>query len=217
LGATLTATRRLELLEWAQKAGAWLIEDDYDSEYRYDSQPIPSLQGLDRDSRVIYIGTFSKVLFPSLRLGYLVVPPDLVERFSAVRDAIDIFPPSLHALAVAEFISGGHFARHLRRTRMLYSERRDALVTALDKDLGGSLRVVGAEAGMHLTALLAKRAGDRAIATRAARDGLWAMPLSVCYLGARAREGLVLGYGGTSVADIPGAVRRLRHAIETTP
>lgn len=214
LGVTMSAARRLQLLEWAQGSGAWLIEDDYDSEYRYESQPITSLQGLDRDSRVIYIGTFSKVLFPALRIGYLVMPPDLVGRFSAVRDAMDIFPPSLSAAVLGEFISEGHFARHLRRTRALYAERRSALVDALHHELGSFLSIVGAEAGLHLTAILGKQSGDKAIAERAARDGLWTMPLSVCYLGPASRHGLVLGYGGTSLSDIPEAVHRLRRVIE---
>ena len=214
LGVTMTAARRLQLLDWAQATGAWIIEDDYDSEYRYESQPIAALQGLDRDARVIYIGTFSKVLFPALRVGYLVIPHDLVGRFAAVRDALDICPPALHPAVLADFITEGHFARHLRRTRALYAERRAALVEALRREFARLLNVVGAEAGFHLTAILAARSGDRAISERARRDGLWAMPLSACYLGPPAHQGLVLGYGGTSAAQIPGAVRRLRRAME---
>jgi GntR family transcriptional regulator/MocR family aminotransferase len=213
LGVAMSPARRLRLLEWAHATGAWIIEDDYDSEYRYESQPIASLQGLDRDDRVIYMGTFSKVLFPSLRVGYLVVPPDLIERFSAVRAAMDIFPPALNPAVLADFIAEGHFARHLRRTRALYAERRSVLVEALRREVCPLLTVVGAEAGFHLTAILAVSSGDRPIAERAARDGIWAMPLSACYLGQPAHQGLVLGYGGTSVAQIPGAVRRLRRAV----
>jgi GntR family transcriptional regulator/MocR family aminotransferase len=113
LGATMSGSRPLQLLDWAQATGAWIIEDDYDSEYRYESQPIAALQGLDRDARVVYVGTFSKVLFPALRVGYVVVPPDLVDRFSAVREAIDICPAGFLSAVLAEFISEGHFARHL--------------------------------------------------------------------------------------------------------
>jgi GntR family transcriptional regulator / MocR family aminotransferase len=214
LGATLSAARRLQLLDWAQSTGAWIIEDDYDSEYRYDSQPIAALQGLDRDARVVYIGTFSKVLFPALRVGYLVIPADLVDRFAAVREAMDICPPALPSAVLADFIAGGHFARHLRRTRSLYRERRGALVECLRRSLGGRLQVVGAEAGMHLVALC-RRPADRSIALRAAREGLWAMPLSGCYLGPPAQRGLVLGYGGTSAAEMPKAVLRLQRAIDT--
>lgn len=212
LGATLSAARRLQLLDWAQASGSWVIEDDYDSEYRYESQPIAALQGLDRDARVVYIGTFSKVLFPALRLGYLVVPPDLVERFAAVREAMDICPPALSPAALADFIVEGHFARHLRRTGLLYRERRSALVEGLRGALGRRMQVVGAEAGLHLVALC-DRPADRSISQRAAREGLWVMPLSACYLGRPARNGLVLGYGGTSTTQMPRAVERLRRVI----
>ncbi len=124
LGSTMSAARRLQLLNWAQQHGAWIIEDDYDSEYRFESTPVSSLQGLDTNERVIYIGTFSKVLFASLRLGYMVIPPDLVERFVAVRHVMDIFPPYLFQDVIADFMREGHFARHIRRMRLLYSGRR---------------------------------------------------------------------------------------------
>jgi GntR family transcriptional regulator/MocR family aminotransferase len=213
LGVAMSLARRLQLLEWAHATGSWIIEDDYDSEYRYESQPIASLQGLDRDARVIYIGTFSKVLFPALRVGYLVIPPDLVDRFAAVREAMDIFPPALNPAVLADFIAEGHFARHVRRMRALYAERRSVLVEALERELSPLLRVVGAEAGFHLTAVLEQSGSDLAIAERAARDRLWVMPLSVCYRGAAAHHGLILGYGGTTTAAIPGAVRQLRRAL----
>jgi GntR family transcriptional regulator/MocR family aminotransferase len=216
LGFTMRPDRRLQLLDWAQATGAWLIEDDYDSEYRYESQPISALQGLDRDARVIYIGTFSKVLFPAVRIGYLVIPPDLVGRFSAVRAAMDICPPGLNQAVLADFIAEGHFARHLRRTRAIYAERRGAMVEALHRELGPRLEVVGAQAGIHLTAILAEGAEDRAISERAARDGLWVMALSSRYLGPPTRQGLVLGYGGTSVEQIPDAVRRLRRIMSAS-
>jgi GntR family transcriptional regulator / MocR family aminotransferase len=211
LGATLSASRRLQLLDWAQATGSWIVEDDYDSEYRYESQPIAALQGLDRDARVVYIGTFSKVLFPGLRVGYLVVPIDLVGRFAAVREAMDICPPALTAAVLADFIAEGHFARHLRRTSLLYRERRRALVEGLELHLGGRLRVVGAEAGIHLVALGDRR--DRAISRRAAEEGLWVMPLSSCYLGRPTQHGLVLGYGGTGMAEMSRAVERLRRVV----
>jgi GntR family transcriptional regulator/MocR family aminotransferase len=207
LGATLTATRRLRLLDWAQRSGAWILEDDYDSEYRYESQPIAALQGLDRDSRVIYIGTFSKVLFPALRVGYLVVPADLVSRFAALRAALDDFPSTLYQAVLTDFLAEGHFARHLRKMRALYRERRGALVEALRSELG--LQVLGERAGMHLTALLEPGTDDRRLAEQAARQGLWTMPLSACHLGEPARPGLVLGYGGTGIPEILEGVRRL--------
>jgi len=213
LGVTMSASRRLQLLAWARRSGSWIIEDDYDSEYRYESLPVAALQGLDRDGRVVYIGTFSKVLFPALRLGYLVVPPDLVERFAAVREAMDVFPPSLPQAVFADFIDHGHFARHIRRVRSLYRERRAALVNALHRELGSIVQMVGDSAGMHLAVTLRKGLSDLEIAERAARLGLWTMPLSSCYVGKPSRQGLVLGYGGTSTAEIPPAVQRLRRVV----
>lgn len=209
LGMTMSASRRLQLLDWAQRGGAWVIEDDYDSEYRYGSFPVAALQGIDQDSRVIYIGTFSKVLFPALRIGYIVVPADLAGRFAAVREAMDIFPPTLYQAVLADFLGEGHFGRHLRRMRLLYGERRAVLVEALRQEIGDALRVVGDAAGLHLTARLPAGVDDRAIAEQAARQGLWVMPLSACCLDAPSR-GLVLGYGGTSRTEILDGVRRLR-------
>ncbi|HEX4962555.1 MAG TPA: PLP-dependent aminotransferase family protein [Thermoanaerobaculia bacterium] len=209
LGATLPASRRLQILDWAQRSGAWLLEDDYDSEYRYESQPIAALQGLDRDSRVIYTGTFSKVLFPALRVGYLVVPADLVSRFVALREAIDDFPSTLYQAVLTDFLAEGHFARHLRRMRLLYRERRGALVEALQRELGVEVQVIGERAGMHLTAILGPGARDLRISEQAAHQGLWAMPLSSCYLSEPTRSGLVLGYGGTGIPEIRDGVRRL--------
>ncbi|MBL8111958.1 MAG: PLP-dependent aminotransferase family protein [Acidobacteria bacterium] len=216
MGATLSASRRLQLLSWAERAGAFLIEDDYDSEYRYDSPPIASLQGLDRSARVIYIGTFSKVLFPALRLGYLVVPEDLVDRFASVRDAMDIFPPTFPQAVLTDFLTEGHFTRHIRRMRLVYRERREALVDALRSELSEVLDVQGGEAGMHLVATFRKDLRDRPIALRAARKGLWTTPLSSCHHGNATRQGLVLGYGGTDVAGIREGVRRLRAVIRST-
>lgn len=212
LGVTMTAARRLKLLDWAQRSGAWIIEDDYDSEYRYESLPIASLQGLDRDARVIYVGTFSKVLFPALRLGYLVIPADLVPRFSAVREAMDVCPPSLLQAVLADFLGEGHFGRHLRRMRLLYADRRKALVDALSKELP-RLEVIGDAAGMHLVAALPAGARDRELAVRAAGRGLWTMPLSACYLGPARRPGLVLGYGGVTEREIRDAVKRLQPLV----
>jgi hypothetical protein len=135
LGVTMSASRRMQLLNWAALKGMWIIEDDYDSEYRFGSRPIVSLQGLDKHARVVYIGTFSKVLFPAIRLAYVVVPQDLVPAFSAYRDAADIFPSTLYQAVVTDFIRGGHFARHIRRMKMLYMERRNCLVQALNAEL----------------------------------------------------------------------------------
>jgi GntR family transcriptional regulator/MocR family aminotransferase len=212
----MSASRRLQLLEWAQSAGSWIVEDDYDSEYRYDSKPIASLQGLDHSSRVIYIGTFSKVLFPSLRVGYIVIPSDLVEHFVAVRHAMDVSPPHLYQAVLAEFINEGHFSRHIRRMRMTYSERREVLVKCIQKELESVLQVHGAEAGLHLTVTLPRGYRDSDISAQAARQNLWLWPLSPSYLGATSRQGFILGFGGASAAEIPDAVRRLRAVLNSS-
>jgi GntR family transcriptional regulator / MocR family aminotransferase len=213
LGVTMSASRRLQLLDWAHNTCAWIIEDDYDSEYRYQSIPIASLQGLDRGSRVIYIGTFSKTLFPSLRLGYMVIPADLIDRFAAVRRAADLCPPHLHQAAVADFINEGHFARHIRKTRLVYSERRSALVDALHGEFGARLEILGAEAGMHLVMTLPTKSNDRQISARAARENLWLWPLSTAYLGNHVRQGLILGFGSTKATEMPAAVSRLSKVL----
>jgi GntR family transcriptional regulator / MocR family aminotransferase len=213
LGATLSASRRLQLLDWAQSSGSWIIEDDYDSEYRYESSPIASLQGLDANGRVIYIGTFSKVLFPSLRLGYLVVPRDLIDRFLSVRRAIDLGPPAFFQDVLADFIGEGHFARHIRRMRVLYHDRRSALAAGIRKEFGDMVEVHGSEAGMHLTVTLQPGADDMEIARRAARQNLWIWPLSFFYMGQAPRQGLILGFGSTPVAEIHRALRKLRNLV----
>ncbi len=213
LGVTMTATRRMLLLHWAMRSGAWIIEDDYDSEYRLGGRPIASLQGLDTDARVIYVGTFSKVMFPALRLGYMVVPKDLVNEFSIAREAIDQFSSSLYQAAMTDFIREGHFARHIRRMRMLYIERRTALVQAIHKRLGDDFEVIGAEAGMHLVALLPPGVSDVAISRRAAEMGISAMPLSSCYAKPPLRGGLILGYGGADARQIHDGIRRLKMSI----
>src|SRR5215469_3502144 len=183
LGSTMSATRRLLLLNWAQSAGAWIIEDDYDSEYRFDTKPIASLQGLDVNSRVIYIGTFSKVLFPSLRIGYIVIPPDLIDHFVAVRFVMDIFPPYLFQEVLADFMSLGHFGRHIRKMRQIYSARRSTLIDCLHTEFGNMLPVHGAAAVMHFTVTLPEGFDDHEIAARAVCDRLWLLPLSPTYAG----------------------------------
>lgn len=213
LGVTTSASRRLQLLHWAQTTGAWIIEDDYDSEYRYDSMPIASLQGLDSHARVIYIGTFSKVLFPSLRMGYVVIPYDLIERFRAVRLAMDIGAPTFHQLVVADFIREGHFARHIRRMRTVYRERRSALVECLRKEFGPDIQIAGAEAGMHLALLMPGLKNDVEIATKAAGQKLWLWPLSPAYAGKKPRQGFILGFGNTPVEEIPRATRKMRNVL----
>jgi GntR family transcriptional regulator/MocR family aminotransferase len=213
LGVMMSASRRLQLLGWAQRAGAWIIEDDYDSEFRYGSMPISSLQGLDSNARVIYIGTFSKVLFPSLRMGYIVMPPDLIERFHSVRRAMDLGPPNFYQAVVADFIREGHFARHIRRMRTAYCDRRRALVSSLEKEFGDEAQILGTQAGLHLAVGFPRVKSDVEVATRAARHKLWLWPLSPAYVGERPRQGFVLGFGSTPLEEMPGAIRKLRSAL----
>jgi GntR family transcriptional regulator/MocR family aminotransferase len=214
MGMTMSATRRMLLLNWAVRSGAWIIEDDYDSEYRFGSRPIASLQGLDTDARVIYVGTFSKVLFPALRLGYVVVPKDLVPAFSAARDAADIFSSTLYQAVLTDFIREGHFARHIRRMRMLYMNRRKTLVNTIQNQMGDMIEVIGAEAGMHLVALLSPGINDVAFSRTVAQRGISAMPLSICYSKPPTRGGLILGYGGSNAHQIRDGVRKLRMSVQ---
>src|SRR6266446_907636 len=214
LGVTMSATRRLELLEWAQRAGAWIIEYDYDSEYRYDGTPIASLQGLDSNARVIYIGTFSKIMFPSLRLGYIIIPPDLVERFAATRQVLDLCPPHLTQAVMADFIREGHFDRRTRRMRTVYAERRRVSGARLERELGAPLGLLGDEAGMQLPISLTSNRNDREIAAKAAQQSLWLSALSSAYLGKASRRGFVLGFGNTKANDMAQAVRHLKRLIE---
>ncbi len=214
LGMMMSATRRMLLLNWAARAGTWIIEDDYDSEYRFESRPIASLQGLDTDARVIYVGTFSKVMFPALRVGYLVVPKDLVPAFSAARDAADVFSATLYQLVLTDFIREGHFARHIRRMRMLYMERRETLVNEMHEQMGDTLEVIGAEAGMHLVGLLPPGVDDVEVSKKAAHRGISATPLSTCYSKSVTRGGLILGYGGTNARQIRDGICKLKLSVQ---
>lgn len=210
LGMAMSATRRMLLLNWAARSNAWIVEDDYDSEFRFNGRPIGALQGMDSNDRVIYIGTFSKVMFPALRIGYLVVPKDLLPAFSAARATADDFTSTLYQVCLTEFMSEGHFFRHLRRMRTLYMERRKSLVQAIETHMKGELTIVGDDAGLHLVALLPPGVDDTAIGAGCAKVGIAAMPLSSCYFEAPHRNGLVLGYGGTHSHQIRAGVKVLK-------
>ena len=213
LGVTLSLTRRLTLLEWAKRAEAYILEDDYDSEFRFSGRPLAALQGLDESERVIYIGTFSKVLFPALRLGYLILPPSLVEAFLNVRQFIDGHPPMLEQAVVTDFIVEGHFRRHLRRMRTLYAERRAALLEAV-REL--PLDVQSPEAGFHCIGWLPEGMDDLALVGQAVAHGLNLWPVSSFRMEPSAtRKGLVLGYGEYSVKAIRDGVRRLAAAMRS--
>jgi GntR family transcriptional regulator/MocR family aminotransferase len=215
LGVTLSLARRMKLLDWAERAGSWIVEDDYDSEFRYTGRPLPALKSLDVNDRVIYCGTFSKVLFPGLRLSYVVAPERAIARFEQLTRSMNAGPPHLLQAAVADFIAQGHFARHLKRMRALYAERRGTFAQALSKAFGSRARVELPAGGMHLVMLFDADAGgpvdDLAIATRAREAGLAVSGLSSWYLGARTKRtlrGIVLGFA--NVADEAEAARLAR-------
>lgn len=217
LGHTMSLARRMALLDWAAKRGAWVLEDDYDSEFRYRGRPLATLQGLDQDGRVVYVGSFSKVMFPSLRVAYLVVPPHLVDAFRRARAALEDHPSSVIQPALARFLDEGHFATHLGRMRRLYAARQACLLGAAQRHLGGLLDVAPDPAGMHLvgyaTPSLRRRMTDRQGAVRAAEHGIAARPLSTYYRGRGRRQGFLLGYAAHREREIERAVRTLAEAL----
>jgi GntR family transcriptional regulator/MocR family aminotransferase len=212
----MSIARRLALLEWAAKASAWVIEDDYDSEFRHASQPLPALQGLDRQQRVIYIGSFSKVLFPSLRLGYLVVPPNLVEPLTTAKAGIDRHAISIDQAVLTDFMDEGHFARHIRRMRVLYAERHDTLIHAARGELSEWLEVSTGEAGMHVVGWLRNDIDDKHACEQAAIRGIVTMPLSSFCLERPRRGGLILGYASIGARQIREGVQALAAALRST-
>ena len=213
LGASMSAARRMALLDWARRRDAWILEDDYDSEYRYVSRPLGALQVMGPHGRVVHIGTFSKVLFPALRMGWLVVPPDRVDDFIAAREALDLFPPTLYQYVLAEFLAEGHFARHLRRMRGTCLARRNALLAGLAEHCGGALRVHNADAGLHLATTLVQGGDDQALVRRLAARGILAVALSGCYSGRDKRQGLLLGFGGFPESRIAEAAQVLGEVL----
>jgi GntR family transcriptional regulator/MocR family aminotransferase len=213
LGVTMSLARRLSLLEWARERDAFVIEDDYNSEYRYSGRPLPSLQGLDRDGRVIYVGTFSKTIFPALRLGYLVVPADLMEVFAAARALTDLHSPVIEQAVLAEFIAERHFARHIRRMRGMYEERQQTLVEEAQKNLGGMLEVAPARAGMHLIGWLPDGVSDHEVSRRAAEAGMNLAPVSAYCINQKLRGGLLLGYTAFDEKRIRQGMKKLARVL----
>lgn len=217
-GVIMSLARRLALMEWAEQHGAWIFEDDYDSEFRYGVRPVESLQGLDRHRRVIYAGTFSKVLFPSLRLGYLVVPPALVGPFMAAKALADTGTGGLEQRALARFIRDGHFDRHLRRTRVHNGQRRAALVAALDEHLGDRVEVLGANAGLHVMLRLrdVPLADEAELIAEAERAGVRVYTPARFYSAARDRPEaeLLLGYASLSLTQIKRGIARLAGVLK---
>lgn len=216
LGVTLSLSRRFELLRLAAKRKAWIIEDDYFSEYRYGRRPVPSLQSLDRDANVIYVGNFSKSLVPSLRIGYLVLPPALMDVFVRVRTAISRQPPGVDQAVLADFIHEGHLDRYLRTVLRTYRERQQALVSAIEEHAGDLLEPSVHGTGMYLVAWLKRGLDDRKAAMIAADSGVDVVPLSEFAMLPMERGGLVLGFSSYHPSRIRVAVRELAGALKQT-
>lgn len=208
LGVTLSLARRKALLEWAQRTGGVIVEDDYDSEFRFGGRSMESLQGLDRRGTVVYLGTFSKVLFPGLRLGYVVAPPWLQEPLMAAKWITDRHASALEQSLMADFIADGHFGRHLRRMQRAYRERRQALVDALARWTHGMLSVLPSHAGLHVTAMLPRGFDVEELVQRAYEAGVGVYSVAPFYLHTP-KPGLIFGYGACTVAEIHEGARRL--------
>lgn len=208
-GTVLSLTRRLELLSWAEKENTLIIEDDYDSEYRYGGRPIPALQGLRPNSNVIYVGTFSKVLFPALRIGYLVVPPSLINIFSEVKYISDRLSPMIEQHVLAEFINNGSLEKHIRRMRTLYNQRRKALVLALEKYFGDRAEIIGENAGMHLMVSLKLNLSEQEITKRANENFIELISARDYYLEPKKENEFILGYATLSEAAINESIKHL--------
>ena len=214
LGVTMSLSRRLELLSAAAEMQAWIIEDDYDSEFRYVSRPLTALQGLDTDGRVVYVGTFSKVMFPALRIGFVVAPPSLVPALGAARQFAGTQQATLEQMVLTDFVAEGHFERHVRRMRNVYAERQQDLIDALTAECGDLIDVSAAGAGMHLVGWLRQDVDDLDVSTRAASRGVDAIPLSAFTIGRGVgRPGILLGYAHVDRAAMFAAARSLSSAI----
>jgi GntR family transcriptional regulator/MocR family aminotransferase len=216
-GVALSLPRRLALLDWAQAQRAWIIEDDYDSEFRYHGRPLPPLKSLDHSGRVLYAGTFSKVLYPGLRLAYLVVPEKEIGKF---RDTVAQLGgnPVLFQATVADFMEQGHFARHIKKMRSLYATRREYLVQALTQVFGETMHVPDRAGGIHVLAYLKSKYDDKALAAAANADGLAVMALSEWYIRRRSPVGLLMGFANiNTLAQALEQVRHLRKIQSSLP
>jgi len=212
LGRTLSLDRRLRLLDWARENEAWILEDDYDSEFRYNGRPLPSMRSIDRDRRVIYVGTFSKALFPALRIGYFVLPPGLVSMFRNAMALVFRSMPLASQMALADFLGEGHFATHLRSMRDLYAERRGRFLAAAEQTGAGLLQAEIPDSGMNALVWLPAGLDDRAVARRAVASDVHCYPLSD-YCVSPFHSGLILGFTGVSEGQLLPGLRRLSDEI----
>jgi GntR family transcriptional regulator/MocR family aminotransferase len=217
VGTCMSLARRLALLGWAGTTGALILEDDYDSEFRFSGSPVPALAGLDRSGSTLFAGSFSKVLFPSIRVGYLVVPPDLADRFAAVKSLTTRHAPMLEQAIVCDFITEGHFGSHLRRMREVYAERLTALLHAARERLGDVLDIPVIEAGLQTPAWFRRKIDGPAAVAAAAQRGLDVLPLSRFSSRPLARDGLLLGFAAIDQDEIRRGVKELATALATLP
>jgi GntR family transcriptional regulator/MocR family aminotransferase len=214
LGVTLSTERRQELLAWASEENSWIIEDEFDAEYRYFSQPLPSLQSQDQSGCVIYIGTFTKMLFNSLRLGFVVAPERIADALTTARTLYDRHPPTLDQAILAEFILDGHFGHHVRRMRQIYAERSESLCENAKRYLGGCLAVTRADAGMRTTGRICTGQCEREILNRARGLGLEVAGISEFTTDHSHPGALVLGFAGCTPAELKRGCGMLARAFE---
>ncbi|MGH6912220.1 MAG: PLP-dependent aminotransferase family protein [Geminicoccales bacterium] len=215
-GSVLSLSRRLELLRYAGRQRCWIVEDDYDGEFRYDAHPLAALRALDEGDRVIYVGTFSKMLFPSLRLGFMVLPVSLRDDFAAAKRLADMGTPAIEQAALASFMTGAGFERHLRQASRTLKARRRALLSGLRRQAGQRVEIVDSQAGMHVVVWLRgySRAGCEALVDRARRYGLGLYSIAPHYMKPPARQGLLLGYAALPVAEIEEAMRLFGRCLD---
>lgn len=221
LGVTMSLQRRLELLAWAKENKAWVVEDDYDSEYRYTGPPLASLQSLDKSGCVIYVGTLSKILFPGLRLGYLVLPPALVEAFEQARAILDRHTATVPQMVLADFIMEGHFGRHIKRTREVYAERRAALLAEIERHLPDEFQLGPTDAGLHFSVTFRRMLDDQAVARAAREKGIELRALSQFYNASEEHEddsprasGLLLGFASVPTEESKRGIQVLREVLQ---
>ncbi|CUJ66651.1 PLP-dependent aminotransferase family protein [Achromobacter kerstersii] len=212
-GATLSLARRLELTRWAAEQGKWIIEDDYDSEFHYDGLPTACVQGVDKHQRTLYVGTFSKTLYPGLRMGYMALPHELVGAFTRARSIMDGHTPQILQLTLARFMEDGHYAAHVRAMRKLYASRRDAMLQALNTHLVDVVTALRPEGGLQIPCLLARGWSEAKTIRLAAAAGLQLPGLSRLYAGAEKRQGWILGYSSLTAHEIDTSVKRLSQAL----
>ena len=216
LGITMSMEQRLKLIDLARQWRSWLIEDDYDSEYRFQGQPIPALQGIATGAASIFVGTFAKILFPAMRLGYMVIPDGLREVVTAALSVTGQFAPLITQAALADFINDGHLTRHLRRMRRLYAARRQFFLDACEDHLRASLKMRRTASGIQLVGLLAPGLDDRAIAARARAEGVNVSPLSMQYRHGEGEHGLVMGFAAADERNTLRAIRKLAAILDSS-